>query len=169
MPVLPEITEVKETLAGARHTFRCGVIARRPGEVVVLFVSVAPRRVENVDLPAGTVTFGYFWTARPYNVYHWMSPAGVTLGLYVNIADGTDIAESVLSWRDLAVDLLVWPEGNVTVLDEHELPAGLDPALAARIQEATRAVVAAVPALRAELEESSTALWPRVFGTPRRP
>src|SRR5262249_52813803 len=36
---LPEITEVKETLAGTRKTFHCHVIDRQPGALVVLFVS----------------------------------------------------------------------------------------------------------------------------------
>src|SRR5439155_20504502 len=85
---LPEITEIKETLAGTRKTFQCHVIDRTPGAVVVLFISRAPVRVHDIELPAGTITFGYFWVDRGFNVYHWMSPTGTTLAFYVNVADG---------------------------------------------------------------------------------
>jgi predicted RNA-binding protein associated with RNAse of E/G family len=159
-----EIVEIKETLAGARQTFACQLVARRAGEVVVLFVLPAARTVEAVALPAGTVTFGYFWEDRPYNVYHWMTPAGTTIAWYVNLADRTRIHEGTLSFRDLTVDILLPPQGPPRVLDEDELPPALEPALRARIAAARDLVLARAPALRAEMDALSTALWPQVFG-----
>jgi predicted RNA-binding protein associated with RNAse of E/G family len=159
---LPEITEVKETLAGTSKTFHCHVIDRQPGALVVLFVSKAPVRVHDIELPAGTVTFGYFWMDRGFNVYHWMSPAGATLAFYVNLAEGTRIEET-LHWRDLTVDILIPRSGEAVVLDEDEIPLALDSATRARIDRTRDDVLARAPALRVELEAHSDRLWPRVF------
>jgi predicted RNA-binding protein associated with RNAse of E/G family len=159
---LPEITEIKETLAGTRKTFHCHVIDRKPGSLVVLFVSKAPVRVHDVDLPAGTVTFGYFWVERNFNVYHWMSPTGATLAFYVNLSDGTRL-EDTLHWRDLTVDILIPPGGAAVVLDEDEIPLALDSVTRARIDRAKVDVLARAGALRVELEAHSDALWPVVF------
>jgi predicted RNA-binding protein associated with RNAse of E/G family len=165
---LPEITEVKETLAGTRKTFHCHVIDRDQRSIVVLFVSKAPVRVHDVELPAGTVTFGYFWVDRSFNVYHWMAPGGSTLAFYLNLADGTELAEQTLSWRDLTVDILVSPTGQAVVLDEDEVPLALEAATRARIDQTKRDVLARAADLRIELEARSDALWPRVFGEERR-
>jgi predicted RNA-binding protein associated with RNAse of E/G family len=166
---LPEITEIKQTLAGTRKTFSCHVIDRSAGALVALFVSRAPVRVHDVELPAGTVTFGYFWADRSYNVYHWMSPAGATLAFYVNLADGTVIDEETLFWRDLVIDILVPPGGPAVVLDEDEVPPALDAATRARIDQARKHVLAHAEVLRIELEARTDSLWPRVFGEERRP
>lgn len=159
---LAEIVETKVTMAGLRKAFRCRLIERAPGRAVVLFVSERACSVGDVPLPAGTVTFGYFWADRGYNVYHWMAPDGATLAHYVNVSDGTEIGEAHLVWRDLTVDVLLRADGGVSVLDEHELPPDLG-AVRAAIEKTKGELLAAAAELRAELEASSRALWPHVF------
>jgi hypothetical protein len=168
MTVHPEILEIKETLAGVRQTFTGRAPPRRAGEVVALFVLPAARDVDGVTLPAGTVTFGYFWADRPYNVYHWMLPTGATIAFYVNLVDRTIIDETTLAFRDLAVDVLLPAHGSPRVLDEDELPPTLDPALRSQIEESKALVLARAPDLRQEVDARSTALWPAVFGGERR-
>jgi hypothetical protein len=165
---LPEITEIKETLAGTRKTFACHVIERSPRAMVVLFVSRAPVRVHDVDLPAGTVTFGSFWSDRPFNAYHWMTPAGASLAFYVNLADRTEIAATTLSWRDLTVDILIPRDGEAVVLDEDEIPLALDAATRTRIEEAKHQVGGEAGDQRIERAAQADRLWPRVFGEERR-
>jgi len=120
---------------------------------------VAPdaMHVHGVDLPAGTVSVGHFWADRHYNVYHWLDPAGQTLGYYFNICDQTRIAAGVIEWRDLTVDVLALPAGRLDVLDEHELPAQLAPDVAAHIEAGTRAILDAPAAVLAEIEATSRA------------
>jgi hypothetical protein len=163
---LPEIVETKETLSGARKTFACRRLALLPdGGMVLLFISDSAVRVHGLALPAGTVTFGYFWPDRPYNVYHWMTAAGTTVSLYVNLADDTRFEDDHhLSWRDLTVDILLLPGAAPAVLDEDELPPTLPPATRAHIEAARDQVLASVPALTTEIEAASTGLWPRAFG-----
>jgi len=83
-------------------------------------------QLEDVLLRKHTVSLGYFWEERPYNVYHWVDQLRDTVALYFNIADRTRISERTIEWRDLAVDVLVTPDGRCRVLDEDELPADID-------------------------------------------
>jgi predicted RNA-binding protein associated with RNAse of E/G family len=159
----PRILEIKRTLDGREKRFDCAVLARTPTHLTVLFVSTEPMDVHGVVLPAGTVTFGHFWTDRPYNVYHWLDPrSGETLGTYVNVADQTTIDDDVLAWRDLVVDVLVAPGRALAVLDEDELPGDLPAELRARISATTATLRASWTELAAELEAARVALWPEV-------
>jgi hypothetical protein len=162
LPLRP-ILEVKRTLSGQEKRFECVSLARDGSHLVVLFVAPVHMHVHGVDLPAGTVTFGHFWTDRPYNVYHWLDAAtGSTLGTYVNLSDNTSISNERLAWRDLVVDLLLMPDGRATVLDEDELPPDLPPSLRAQIASAQASVLATQTDLIAELEHHRAALWPRL-------
>jgi predicted RNA-binding protein associated with RNAse of E/G family len=164
---LERITEIKETLGGARKTFNCKVLARRAGELVVLFVSTKVYSVVGLTLPVGTVTFGHFWASRPYNVYHWMEPSGRTIAFYLNLAADTRLDGGELFWRDLVVDVLAVPGAAPQVLDEDELPTDLDPELRTRIAAVRDEVLAGLPALTAALATEADGLWTRAFGASR--
>ncbi len=162
---LPPVLEIKRTLDGREKRFACQLLSRDADgrRAVVLFVAPAAMHVHGVDLPPGTVTFGYFWADRAYNAYHWMNGCGDTLGVYFNLSDRTRIADGVLEWRDLTVDILTTPAGRVDVLDEDELPADLPPDLRRHIDEGKAAILADTPALLADIEAQSRALWPLAF------
>jgi hypothetical protein len=158
---LDRIVEVKRTLSGQEKRFACTVLAREGSHLIVLFVAAAAMHVHGVDLPAGTVTFGHFWTDRPYNVYHWLDGVtGSTIGYYVNLSDSTSIGEGSLEWRDLIVDVLLMPDGRATVLDEDEIRADVPSSLRLQIADARATVLGARLALIAELERNRAALWP---------
>jgi predicted RNA-binding protein associated with RNAse of E/G family len=142
-----QITEIKTTLSGRVDRFRCDVAARSSSEVVVHYRVPRARSVHGVSLPEGTLTVGYFWTDRPYNLYHWVAPDGRTLAHYFNVGDVTRLTADLLEWRDLAVDVLATPDGRVRVLDEDELPPDLDPALRRYVQAARDRILADLPDL----------------------
>ena len=121
------ITEVKTTLGGERKLFDCELLHHDETELVVIYRMPQGMRLEDVWLPQGTISLGYFWPDRPYNAYHWIDARQDTLALYFNIADGTRITDDCVEWRDLTVDVLLTPDGRCRVLDEDELPAALDP------------------------------------------
>jgi len=162
-PALPPIVEVKHTLAGREKRFQCRLLARDGGHAAVLWVSTEPMHVHGVDLPAGTVSFGHFWTDRPYNVYHWLDRAGRTIGFYFNLADETRIEEGLIEWRDLVVDVLALPGGRVDVLDEDELPAELPAEVQARLEAGRAAILGDPAAVMAEIEAASRPLRALVF------
>ncbi len=89
--------------------------------------------LEDLLLPAGCLSVGYFWENRCYNSYHWVDDRHRTLALYFNVCDSTRITPQQVAWRDLAVDVLLTPDLRCRVLDEDELPDDLDRDLLAYI------------------------------------
>jgi len=152
------ILEVKETLKGERKEFPCTPCAVAEDEVVILYKVPREGRVEDVVLPAGTLSLGYFWATRPYNAYHWVTPKGKTIGLYFNISEGADITPQQVVWRDLVVDVLVTPDGRCRVLDEDELPVEMDVSLRQRINGIREELVRQHETLLAEIEARSVCL-----------
>jgi hypothetical protein len=163
MPVLTSVVEIKRKLAGGEKRFDCLRLAGDAHRAVLLWIAPEPMHVHDVDLPAGTVSFGHFWTDRNYNVYHWLDAEQRTVGFYFNIADRTRIADGELEWRDLVIDILATPGGRLELLDEDELPAVIDPEAAAHIAAGKAAVLDAPAVVIAEIESASRALFPLVF------
>jgi predicted RNA-binding protein associated with RNAse of E/G family len=159
---LPTIVEVKRTLAGVEKRFDCRVLSRAPGHLAVLWIAPAAMQVHGIDLPAGTVSVGHFWTDRPYNVYHWLRAdrSLSTIGYYFNLADETRWTADRLDWRDLTVDVLATPEGRLDVLDEDELPPDLDAEARAHIDAGKAALLGATAAVLAEVEAASRGVLP---------
>jgi predicted RNA-binding protein associated with RNAse of E/G family len=152
------ITEIKTTLAGERKRFECERIRYAAGETVVIYRMPRDVQLEDLLLPKGSLSLGYFWEGRGYNAYHWVDDNRQTLALYFNICDNTLITPERVEWRDLAVDILITPDLRCRVLDEDELPDDLDPSILARIN-ATRDALCADPArLLREFDEQSRAL-----------
>ena len=130
--------EIKHRLDGSVKRFECFPVQRAQDEVVLLHKRSEEGRVDDLVLPAGSLTFGYFWTQRHYNVYHFVTETGQTLGMYFNLCDQTEISEEAVSWRDLIIDLLVTPDGRCRVLDAEELPPDLSTELKQLISETER-------------------------------
>lgn len=158
---LPKIMEHKLTLAGVEKRFECRVLARTSTHLAVLWIAPAAMHVHGIDLPAGTVSVGHFWTDRPYNVYHWLGTDRATVGYYFNLADRTRWSDERLDWRDLTVDVLATPAGRLDVLDEDELPADLDAEASAHIEAGKAALLGATSEVLAEVEEASRRVLPR--------
>ena len=123
------ITEIKTTLVGERKEFDCELLTWAGAEAVVIYRMPRDVQLEDILLRKHTISLGYFWENKPYNAYHWIDQQQDTVALYFNISDGTRISARVIEWRDLAVDVLITPDGRCRVLDEDELPADIDAAL----------------------------------------
>ena len=85
-----------------------------------------------------------YFLARWYNVFEIYDRAdGRLKGWYCNIASPAEVKGTVISYRDLALDLLVFPDGRQMVLDEDDF-------VTLRLSEAERAkALAALAALQA--------------------
>lgn len=75
-----------------------------------------------LTIPKGSYTLAYYWKDRPYNLYVWRDKNGSYLGSYFNIVRNTNFTGEMLSFEDLIIDLLVFPNGEHFILDEDELP-----------------------------------------------
>ncbi|MHB1133257.1 MAG: DUF402 domain-containing protein [Chloroflexota bacterium] len=152
---MTQILEIKHTLAGARREFWCELCELTTEHAVILFRLRRDVDLAGVLMPAGTLSFGHYWTDRHYNVYHWLLPDGTTRAYYVNLADNTDLREDAVEWRDLVVDVLLTPDGSARVLDEDELPADLAPEISATIVGTVAHILANRQAIVAEVEAAS--------------
>ncbi|TMJ08044.1 MAG: DUF402 domain-containing protein [Bacillati bacterium ANGP1] len=97
-----EIVEIKRTLGGSVQVFPCEAAEVTPRRAVLLYTVSNARRIATLDLPPGTMTVAYYWADRPYNVYHWISPGGDTLGWYFNVSGPVRISERQVEWQDAA-------------------------------------------------------------------
>ena len=152
------VIERKIGLDGTLSDFVCQRLRLEPGKRAVLrYVVDRERPVAGGELvlPAGTVTIAHYWSDRPYNVYHWVRPAGGTIAYYANVVDRTSIEESLVSYEDLAVDVLITPSGLATVLDEEELPPDLSPSRRAVVARALEALTSGPLRLAREVEAES--------------
>ena len=129
------IEEYKDVLVGRPKQFRCELVEFTETAAVVIYQLQNKVVLEETCMPAGTISFGYFWQERNYNIYHFLSTAGQTLGFYFNISDSTQIDETRIYWRDLVVDIFITPDGICRVPDEDEVPEDISTQLSVLIDQ----------------------------------
>ena len=148
------ILEIKRRLDGSRAEFVCQACLVRPGShAAVLYRLDRDWHFPKVGLtiPAGSISFGYFWVKKPFNLYHWLTEEGETIGDYFNLAAETTITSATIEWLDLVVDLCVLPGKTGTWLDEDELRGDLEAGLHRQVEAGlSRQVETAKNALRAQ-------------------
>jgi hypothetical protein len=81
-----------------------------------------------------------FYSDRGYNIFEVHAREDDALkGWYCNVARPAELSDGVVSYVDLALDLLVFPDRRQLVLDEDEFAAlNLPPAEAAAARQALR-------------------------------
>jgi predicted RNA-binding protein associated with RNAse of E/G family len=131
-------TERKRYLSGAEVVFECELVALEDPLGILKYVLDRRWQVHGLTLPPGTLTYAFYWTDRPYNLYWWMDGDGRTVGYYFNLADSVELSAREFLWRDLVIDVLVRPGGGMQLIDEEELPDALEGELQAYIQAGKR-------------------------------
>ena len=150
------ITERKTRFDGSVQEFACQVLDLEPGKRGVLRYDFdRDWTVNGIRLPRGGMTAGHFWIDRPYNVYHWLDPDGGTLGFYFNVGHTDTIEPDLLAWRDLIVDVVVRPDGDMDVLDEEELPPDLAPEHRSTIARALEQIMTNPKRLVSDVERAT--------------
>lgn len=89
----------------------------------IILVGSFNEEVEHNDLgriSAGTVSFEHFWFDRWYNVFRFHEPDGTLKAHYANIAMPPTFKDGVLDYVDLDIDVVVWPDRRVEVLDRDD-------------------------------------------------
>ena len=104
-----------------RRSWNCDLIEQR--DDLIVFVGVFDMSVEHPDLgfiEQGTVSYEYYWLDRWYNVFRFHEPDGRLRNWYCNINMPPNFGGDEFDYVDLDIDILVWPGGEVKVLDEDE-------------------------------------------------
>lgn len=135
--------------------FDCELLYADDRETVVIYRMPEDVQLEDVKLPKGCVSVGYFWAHKPFNAYHWVDDRRRSLALYLNICDNVSLSSEQIAWRDLTVDVLITPDTRCRVLDEDELPDDLEPELRDYIAAASAELCASSTHLLAAFEARS--------------
>jgi hypothetical protein len=77
--------------------------------------------MEDIPIKRGDHFIETYYSDRWYNIYEIRSGAGEGLkAWYCNVSYPAEITDERVTFRDLALDLLVYPDGRQLVLDEDE-------------------------------------------------
>ncbi len=133
---MPRCLEKKLTLSGTIQAYSCELLHLQIGFGILRYVIDREYNIAGLRLSRGDETIALYWEDRPFTLYIWRRRAPGDTAYYFNIADRVSLSTQEFLWRDLAVDILVDPQGKVHVLDEDELPADLDAELGDYIIEA---------------------------------
>ena len=117
-----EISVISKKFDNSVHrTWKCGLVHRSDSELILV-----GRFESEVDHPhlgkiiAETVSFEYFWFDRWYNIFRFHGPDGSIRNHYCNFAMPPRYSGGVLSYIDLDIDIIVWPDNSYKILDLDE-------------------------------------------------
>lgn len=107
------------------------------------------RSVEHAHLgpiSRGTVSHEFFWLDRLYNVFRFHEPDGKLRNYYCNITMLPKLDDDILEYVDLDIDLILWPDGEIEVLDHDEFEMNAElfkypPELVANVESTLDAIV----------------------------
>ncbi len=106
-----------------------------------------PVHLDGLRFEPGDHLREYFSPSHWFNVFEVIAPDGVTRGWYANVTYPAwmDVTEgrTTVFWHDLIVDLIVLPDGSMTIRDEDELEeAHLPPGLCQQISTSRNELIA---------------------------
>jgi protein associated with RNAse G/E len=151
-------TRYDETVA----EYECQLLEYTPERVTLFYELPESRVVDAVTLPKGAYTIAYFWEHRSYNVYHWITPDGTTLAYYFNLAENTIILPTSLSWRDMILDVICYPDGSYRILDEKELPVPLEQFERGKVKKMLDELIDSMESLVEEISQATKKLMGRI-------
>jgi len=107
---------------GTEYRRWTGTLVRQEGPQVVLDAAFEFDVHHDLlgAISRGTRTIEYYWLDRWYNIFRFLEPDGATRLYYCNINTPPTIHESVLTYIDLDIDILVQPDLSYQLLDLDE-------------------------------------------------
>jgi hypothetical protein len=118
-----EVLEVKRFLRGGQETYPCRALHMSPHLAVLLFPHPGERRAGGFLFPAGSRTYGFFWSRRHYLLYVLHGPDGGLIAHRFDVVDEVRLRRGRVEYLDLALDIWVDPSGRAWTEDEDEVAA----------------------------------------------
>ncbi len=117
------IVERKHKPDGSVREYACELVARRPGLTVVRFLMPDGGDIFGapISVPPGSVSFGWFWARRPYNLYRMFGPDDRLLCHRFDAVAEVRLLEGAVEYRDLILDWWVLPDDTILEEDRDEL------------------------------------------------
>lgn len=123
---MTEIQIIKRNHLG-EDVFRYqGEVLERGENKIVLQAHFGLENVKLADIPlaVGDLFLETYYSDRWFNIYEIHAKQDNELkGWYCNVSYPAEIGKDTVAFRDLALDLLVYPDGRQIVLDEDEFAA----------------------------------------------
>jgi len=157
MPGTSAVVERKLKPDGSVREYRTTLVCQDAALTIVRFELPAggSSYATPVSVPPGSVSFGFFWRARPYSVYRFQGPDGGVVAHRVDAVTDVRAGPGLITYRDLALDWWVLRDGRIIEEDRDEFEAHArdwPPRLVAAVERAERAVRRRWPAVRRELD-----------------
>ena len=113
--------ERKRKPDGSERRYRCELVHASASLVIACYVMRQGGEVFGtpIEIPPGSVSYGYFWRARPYTVYRMRDGDRIVAHRF-DAATGVRFHEGEVSYRDLALDWWLTPEGELIEEDRDE-------------------------------------------------
>jgi protein associated with RNAse G/E len=126
-PIRTKTINVSKRDVQGRETWRYqGAILSQKATQIVLeaYFDRSDTDLHGILLAKGDRFIETYYTDRWYNIFEiHAGDSDVVRGWYCNIACPAQLEENTLSYIDLALDLLVFPDGRQMILDEDEFAA----------------------------------------------
>ena len=110
---------------GTVREYPCTLLHLERGLAVVAFVMARGGTIPGlpVVIPPGSVSYGYFWKRRPYNLYRMKRGDGSIIAHRFDALAEVSLGAGVVSYRDVVLDWWVLPGGEIIEEDRDEFEA----------------------------------------------
>ncbi len=119
---MAEVTINSRKYDGSLHrTWKAELVSQNAG--LLIFTGVFESDVEHPHLGSirsGTISQEYYWTGKYFNVFKFHEPTGEFRNYYCNISLLPVFDRSTLDYIDLDVDIVLWSDRRVDILDFDE-------------------------------------------------
>jgi len=113
-----------------------GEVGRHDDELITarcVWTGTEPWDLGAFSLEPGDVFLEHYYPGEWFNVFEIHEASGALKGWYCNLTRPVEVSRDEIRWWDLALDLLVLPDGEQILLDEDEFEA-LCPSAALRVR-----------------------------------
>jgi hypothetical protein len=103
---------------GTVRDYACTLLSLDRGLAVVEFVMSRGGAIFDtpIQVPPGSVSHGYFWARRPYNLYRMHDPGGRLIAHRFDAVADVRLGADVVSYRDLVLDW--WVTRDDVIIEE---------------------------------------------------
>jgi predicted RNA-binding protein associated with RNAse of E/G family len=115
------IEEIKVHKNKETQRFRCSLLHREAGYLVLSYRAKQPGRIKDILIPAGSITIAHYWTGRGYVLWRMYGPDSALIGTLFHICSDVTITKNAVQYLDLIIDIWIPAQGEPLVLDEDEL------------------------------------------------
>ena len=121
-----DITIIKQNINGQETWRYAGQVLQRTPDALLIeaHFNREDTLFQGILLKKGDTFIEAYYTRRWFNIYEMHDrESGLVKGWYCNVTLPPALADGTLSYVDLALDLLVYPDGHWLLLDEDEYEA----------------------------------------------